>query len=91
MSDSAFKALSDGTRRDILRMLSARPHTQNELVDRFALSQPAISRHLSVLRQAGLVLAERQGQSVVYTLDTTVFQDLVRALLSLRGKGRNSR
>ncbi len=90
MSDSAFKALSDRTRRDILKMLSVRPHTQNALVERFQLSQPAISRHLSVLRQAGLVFAERQGQNVVYSLDTTVFQDVVRALLSLAPKRRNS-
>jgi DNA-binding transcriptional ArsR family regulator len=43
-----------------------------------------------VLRQAGLVVAERQGQNVVYALDTTVFQDVVRALLGLTGKRRNS-
>lgn len=49
----------------------------------------AISRHLAVLRQAGLVVAERQGQNVVYALDTTVFQDVVRALLGLTGKRRN--
>ena len=56
----------------------------------FSLSQPAISRHLAVLRQAGLVVAERKGQNVVYALDTTVFQDVVRALLGLTGKRRNS-
>ena len=88
MSDPAFKALSDPTRREILRLLSARPRTVNEIVDQFSLSQPAISRHLAVLRQAGLVVPERQGQSVVYTLDTTVFQDVVRALLDL-GRKRN--
>jgi DNA-binding transcriptional ArsR family regulator len=92
MSDSAFKALSDPTRREILRMLSVRPHTVNELVERFPISQPAISRHLGVLRQAGLVYGERRRQAVVYSLDTTVFQDVVRALmsLSLGGKRRNS-
>ena len=90
MTDSAFKALSDPTRREILRMLSSRPHTQNELVERFSISQPAISRHLGVLRQAGLVTAERQGQNVLYAVDTTVFQDLVRALLDLTGKKERS-
>ncbi|HEX9577617.1 MAG TPA: autorepressor SdpR family transcription factor [Myxococcales bacterium] len=90
MSDSAFKALSDPTRREILRLLSARARTVNEIVGQFSLSQPAISRHLAVLRQAGLVVAERQGQNVVYALDTTVFQDVVRALLGLTGKRRNS-
>lgn len=88
MSDSAFKALSDPTRREILRLLSSRPRTVNEIVEKFELSQPAISRHLAVLRQAGLVSAERAGQSVVYTLDTTVLQDVVRALLDLGGRRR---
>ncbi len=88
MSDSAFKALSDPTRREILRLLSSRPRTVNEIVEKFELSQPAISRHLAVLRQAGLVSAERAGQSVVYTLDTTVLQDVVRALLDVGGRRR---
>ena len=83
MSDSAFRALSDPTRRRILRMLAERDMTVSEIVEKFDISQPAVSRHLAVLRQAGLALAERSGQSVVYRLDTTVFQDVVRALLDL--------
>lgn len=83
MSDSAFRALSDPTRRSILRMLGEREMTVGEIVDQFAISQPAVSRHLAVLRQAGLVQAARSGQSVVYRLDTSVFQDVVRALMDL--------
>ena len=86
VSDSAFKALSDPTRREILRLLGERERTAGEIVDRFQLSQPAISRHLAVLRNAGLVTATRDGQSVIYALDTTVFQDVVRALLDLNVK-----
>ena len=86
MSDSAFKALSDPTRREILRLLSARDRTVNEIVAEFGLSQPAISRHLGVLRAAGLVTALRQGQSVLYSLDTTVVQDVVRILLGVAGR-----
>ncbi len=86
MSDSAFKALSDPTRREILRLLGERELTVGEIVERFAISQPAISRHLAVLRAAGLVGALRQGQNVVYSLDTTVVQDVVRALLDLGGR-----
>ena len=85
MSDSAFKALSDPTRREILRLLGAGDRTAGEIVERFEISQPAISRHLAVLRQAGLVAARRQGQNIVYSLDTTVFQDVVRTLLHLGG------
>jgi ArsR family transcriptional regulator len=86
MSDSAFKALSDPTRREILRLLGQRDLTAGEIVEHFSISQPAISRHLAVLRQSGLVSAERQGQNIVYSLDTTVFQDVIRSLLSLKGR-----
>jgi DNA-binding transcriptional ArsR family regulator len=86
--DTAFKALSDPTRRRILSLLGDRERTVNEIVAEFSLSQPAISRHLGVLREAGLVTAVRRGQSVVYALDSTVVQDVVRILLDLApGKG----
>ena len=86
MSDSAFKALSDPTRREILRLLGERERAAGDIVSHFHVSQPAISRHLAVLRNAGLVTATRDGQSVIYALDTTVFQDVVRALLDLNVK-----
>lgn len=89
MSDSAFKALSDPTRREILRLLGKREMTVGEIVDQFSMSQPSISRHLAVLRQAGLVTARRDGQNVVYALDTTVMQDVVRALLDLGGRRKS--
>lgn len=89
MSDSAFKALSDPTRREILRLLGKRAMTVGEIVDQFSISQPSISRHLAVLRQAGLVNARRDGQNVVYALDTTVMQDVVRALLDLGGRRKS--
>jgi ArsR family transcriptional regulator, arsenate/arsenite/antimonite-responsive transcriptional repressor len=83
MSDPAFKALSDPTRREILRLLGRRDMSVGEIVDKFAMSQPSISRHLAVLRSAGLVTARREGQNVVYGLDTTVMQDVVRTLMDL--------
>jgi DNA-binding transcriptional ArsR family regulator len=83
VSDPAFKALSDPTRREILRLLARRDMSVGEIVDNFAMSQPSISRHLAVLRSAGLVTARRDGQNVVYGLDTTVMQDVVRTLLGL--------
>jgi ArsR family transcriptional regulator, arsenate/arsenite/antimonite-responsive transcriptional repressor len=86
MSDPAFKALSDPTRREILRLLGRREMSVGEIVDKFNMSQPSISRHLAVLRSAGLVTARREGQNVVYGLDTTVMQDVVRTLLDLAGR-----
>ncbi len=63
-----FKALSDPTRQKIMLMLEGRARTVSEIVDFFNLSQPTISRHLSVLKNAGLVEAEKKGQNVFYCL-----------------------
>lgn len=64
-----FKALSDNTRQEILRLLESNQCTVGEIVGRFSLSQPTISRHLSVLKEAELVVDQRQGQNVVYRLN----------------------
>ena len=61
-----FKALADPTRQKILLMLEGKKRSVNEIVDFFNLSQPTISRHLSVLKNSGLVTAERKGQNVYY-------------------------
>jgi len=80
-SNGAFRALADQTRREILSMLRAGPRTSGEIASRFDSSWPTISRHLAVLRDAGLVLAERQGQEIYYELNTSVFQDLVHHMM----------
>jgi DNA-binding transcriptional ArsR family regulator len=77
----AFRALGDPTRREILRLLRDGPKTSGEIADRFPTSWPTVSRHLAVLRDAGLILSERNGQQIVYELNTTVFQDLVEQVL----------
>ena len=66
---SFFKALSDDTRREILALLERRERNVTEIVRRFNLTQPTISRHLQVLREARLVRCERRGQHMVYRLD----------------------
>ena len=73
-----FKALSDETRRNILRLLEDRDHSVNEIVGNFHLSQPTISRHLSVLKEANLVLDQRRGQHVVYQLNSPALADSAR-------------
>lgn len=79
--NSAFKALSDPTRRDILHLLRAGPLTSGEIAQHFPVAWPTISRHLAVLRDAGLIQAERHGQQIVYELNTTVLEDLVQHLM----------
>ncbi len=64
-----FKALADDTRRAILSLLERHERNVSEIVARFPLTQPTISRHLQVLREAHLVRCERRGQHVIYRLD----------------------
>ena len=78
MLNDAFKALSDPTRRRILELLTERDMTAGEIADCFDISKPSISHHLSVLKASGLVLDERRGQNIVYSLNMTVFQELVK-------------
>jgi ArsR family transcriptional regulator len=90
-SNSAFRALADQTRRDILQALRAGPMTSGEIASRFHSSWPTISRHLAILREAGLVTAERSGQAIHYELNTSVFQDLVQHLMSWAAPVRRTR
>jgi ArsR family transcriptional regulator len=77
----AFRALGDPSRREILRLLRDGPKTSGEIAEHFPSAWPTVSRHLAVLREAGLILSERNGQQIVYELNTTVFQDLVEQVL----------
>src|ERR1041384_8164242 len=86
---SAFKALSDPTRREILRLLRDGPRTSGEIAEHFPTAWATVSRHLGVLRDAGLILSERDGQQIIYELNTTVLDDVVKHLLDwTRPSGR---
>lgn len=77
MGGEAFRALADPTRRRILELLRSADLTAGELADHFDMTRPSISHHLNTLKAAGLVDAEREGQSIVYSLNTSVLQDLM--------------
>ena len=79
--NDAFKALADPTRRDILRLLKDGPKTSGDIAEHFPTAWATISRHLGQLRHAGLIVSERQGQQIIYELNTTVFDDLVEQIL----------
>ena len=66
--DKVFEALSSTTRRKILAYLSATGLTAGEIADRFEISKPSVSKHLSVLENAGLIRSERRGQFIHYSL-----------------------
>lgn len=90
--DAVFKALSDPTRRDILQMLRAGPLSSGDIAERFPSAWATISRHLAVLRDAGLVTTERNGSSIMYELDTTVFQETVEHLINwIKPRGTNAK
>lgn len=79
--NALFKALSDENRRKILDLLRDRDLTVGEIADHFEMSKPGISQHLSVLRNANLVFAEKKGQYVYYSLNSSVFQDVMKWII----------
>jgi ArsR family transcriptional regulator len=83
MVGDAFKALGDPTRRRILELLSDGDMTAGQIADNFQMSKPSVSNHLGVLRAAGLVTSKRSGQKVIYHLNTTVFQDIMKWLVDV--------
>ena len=86
MLNDAFKALSDPTRRKILELLQERDRTAGEIADCFDLAKPSISHHLNVLKNAGFILDERKGQNIIYSLNTTIFQEIMKWFFDF-GKG----
>ena len=81
-----FKALNDPTRREILQLLQERDMTAGEIVERFKISGPSISHHLDLLKQAKLVIAEKEGQYVYYSLNTTVVDEIMKWLMQFKSK-----
>ncbi|MEP7373730.1 MAG: autorepressor SdpR family transcription factor [Chitinophagaceae bacterium] len=81
-----FKALNDPTRREILQLLQERDMTAGEIVERFKISGPSISHHLDLLKQAKLVIAEKDGQYVYYSLNTTVVDEIMKWFLQFKTK-----
>ena len=81
-----FKALNDDTRRQILEFLKEGELNAGDIAARFQMSRPSISHHLDLLRQAGLIEAERRGQFIVYSLNTTVVDELLAWMIKLSSK-----
>ncbi|EJT6473765.1 TPA: autorepressor SdpR family transcription factor [Clostridium perfringens] len=78
-----FKALSDETRREILKLLSKKDMSAGEISDHFNMSKPSISKHLEILRKAELISSERKGQFIIYSINTSVIQEVLGNFLSL--------
>lgn len=83
MIDRTFKALADPSRRRMLSLLRDTDLAAGELAAHFDMAFASVSHHLQVLRDSGLVLAQRDGQRIIYSLNTTVFQDALQHLLDI--------
>ncbi|XOV92712.1 MAG: autorepressor SdpR family transcription factor [Bacteroidota bacterium] len=84
--DSIFKALNDETRRQIIELLKQKNMNAGEIADKFNISKPSISHHLDILKRADLIVAEKKGQYVEYSLNTTILEDLINWIMTLKSK-----
>ena len=84
--NNLLHALSDPTRRSILDMLKKKDLTAGEIADAFDMSKPSISHHLDILKRANLVVAEKQGQFIIYSINTTELDELLQWIYQLSAK-----
>lgn len=87
----AFKALSDPTRRKILELLQEKSLNAGEIADYFHITKPSISHHLTILKNSGLIVDEHHGQNIVYSLDMSVFQDMMKWFMNFTSMGENEK
>ena len=83
---NTIKALSDPIRREILEMLKAGRMAAGEIAEKFPVSGAAISKHLSVLREADLIRDTREGKFIYYELNTSVLEEVMLWLTGLKGE-----
>lgn len=81
--DRVFKAISDPTRREILRLLGEGEKNAGQLAERFDMTKPTMSHHFAVLKEADLITSRRDGQQIWYALNTSVVEDVLRWALDL--------
>jgi ArsR family transcriptional regulator len=91
MSDDFFQALASPYRREIIRLLKWRNLSAGEIAEHFEISQPSVSRHLDVLKRAGLITARKKANQVIYSLNLSIVQEmLAKAVELLDTKGENT-
>ena len=79
-----FKALNDKTRRQILELLKEKDMTAGDIAEAFNISKPSISHHLDILKRADLVSSEKNGQFITYSLNTTILEDVLKWIITLK-------
>ena len=86
---NTLKALADPTRREILSLLKTGPLTAGEIAEHFPVSGAAVSRHLSVLKEADLVRDQREGKFIYYALNASVLEEILLWLTALKGENKD--
>jgi DNA-binding transcriptional ArsR family regulator len=89
-TQQVFKALSDPSRRQILKLLQVGSQTAGGISESFAMTKGSLSHHFNVLKAADLVRCERRGQQLVYSLNTTVFEEVAALVFDLFGSGKGN-
>lgn len=84
--DNLYKALADKTRRKILELLKQSDMTVNEIGTHFPITGASLSHHLDILKRARLVISQREGQFIRYSLNVSVFEDIVDRIINLLQK-----
>ncbi|QSW87844.1 MULTISPECIES: autorepressor SdpR family transcription factor [Flavobacterium] len=79
-----FKALNDSTRREILDLLKEKDRSAGEIADAFNISKPSISHHLDILKRADLITSEKNGQFIIYSINTTIMDDVLQWILTFK-------
>ncbi len=82
--NAIFKALNDATRREILELLKEKDLTAGDIADSFDISKPSISHHLDILKRADLIASEKKGQYVIYSINTTIMEDVLQWILTFK-------
>ena len=85
-----WNALADPTRRQMLNLLKERDMNAGEIAERFNMTKPSISHHLNILKQAELVTAEKKGQHVIYSLNISVFEEMLQLISHLANRKENA-
>ena len=81
--ENVFKALADPNRRKILELLKNGSMSVTDLLEHFDFTQASLSHHLDILKRANLVIAERQGQFIYYSLNLSVFEEISKTMFNL--------
>ena len=84
-----FKALSDGTRREILNLLKKGRMTAGDIAAKFSMTQATVSHHLAVLKDTGLISDSKEGKFIYYELNSSVIEDILSWFMTLKGEEKN--